>query len=192
MSEDLLSAMLDGECSPEEMDRLLRQMEGDPELAMRWSRLCASRDIARGVRLGQNQPCICDGVMNGLKQGSSASENVVDLAVHRASKPMAFPRPAMHLLRPAAGLFAAASMGAAAVLVLQPGDETVPVPVAEQPRFVLANQAQETAEEQAYREMLRDYMLDHSHSVADQGVGGTLRYARFAAHNAAYRPQPGE
>jgi len=38
--------------------------------------------------------------------------------------------------------------------------------------------------------VLRDFLMDHSNSVG--GVGGTLRYARFAAHTAEYRPQEGQ
>jgi len=41
-------------------------------------------------------------------------------------------------------------------------------------------------------QMLREYLMDHSNAIADEGVGGTLRYARFAAHTAEYRSQTDE
>ena len=44
----------------------------------------------------------------------------------------------------------------------------------------------------AHARMLREYLMDHSNAIADEGVGGTLRYARFAAHTAEYRSQADE
>ena len=48
-----------------------------------------------------------------------------------------------------------------------------------------------TEELQAHADELRQYLMDHSSAVAGEGLGGTLRYARFAAHTADYRPEPG-
>ena len=36
---------------------------------------------------------------------------------------------------------------------------------------------------------LSNYLIEHSNTAASRGMGGTLSYARFAAHNAVYRPQ---
>jgi hypothetical protein len=45
------------------------------------------------------------------------------------------------------------------------------------------------AQDDAHAAMLREYLMDHNNAIGDEGVGGTLRYARFAAYKAEYRPQ---
>lgn len=195
MPLDSLSALLDGECSGPELDRLLEELDRSPELAEQWSRLCLAREAREGTQVRVDQPCICAGVMGALDEAPAANK-VVDLAVHRASR-----RPVVaRVWKPLVGFAAAASMGAAAVYFIQPaasptrsgGPEFASGTLARwnvdgsEPRTVASSG------DEAYAQMLREYMMDHSNAIADEGVGGTLRYARFAAHTAEYRPQAEE
>ena len=46
--------------------------------------------------------------------------------------------------------------------------------------------------QQMQEDDLSNYLIEHSNTAASRGMGGTLSYARFAAHNAVYRPQAEE
>lgn len=203
MPQESLSALLDGECTGPELDRLLDELERSPALGEQWSRLCMAREARVGTRIGTEQPCICADVMSRLDAAPAAADaKVVDLAVHRASiASQRRPRVAS-LWKPAVGFAAAASVGAAAMMFLQPqtggglagpGNGLDPAGVAtlgsgdRNLRTVATNEV-----DRAHAQMLREYLIDHSNAVADEGVGGTLRYARFAAHTAEYRSQPDE
>lgn len=112
MSQESLSALVDGECSDAELDRLLAGLDDDTDLAQRWGRWHLRRDIAEGVSYKPGQTCICAGVMAALEEPKK-SGRVVDLAAFRR-KLVAMP------WKPAVGFAAAASMGAAAVLFMAP------------------------------------------------------------------------
>ena len=112
MSQESLSALVDGECSDAELDRLLAGLDDDTDLAQRWSRWHLRRDIAEGVSYKPGQACICAGVMAALEEPVK-SGRVVDIAAFRR-KLVALP------WKGTVGFAAAASMGAAAVLFLAP------------------------------------------------------------------------
>ncbi|MDB5967933.1 MAG: Anti sigma-E protein RseA, N-terminal domain [Hydrocarboniphaga sp.] len=112
MSQESLSALVDGECSDAELDRLLASLDQDTDLARRWSRWHLRRDIAEGIGYLAGQPCICADVMAALEEPKK-SGRVVDLVAFRR-RIVALP------WKPAVGFAAAASMGAAAVLFLAP------------------------------------------------------------------------
>jgi negative regulator of sigma E activity len=196
MPQDSLSALLDGECSSAELDQLLDEMERSPELAAQWSRLCMARDAQAGTRIAAGQADFCSRVMAQLDAAPAAVDaKVVDLAVRRAARA---PRLAA-FWKPAIGFAAAASVGAAAIMLIQPQAEPTAVPAS---AGLVANGTVAgwsaaapalrtvSAEDTAHAQMLREYLMDHSSAVADEGVGGTLRYARFAAHTAEYRSDP--
>ena len=194
-----LSALLDGECGAAETDRLLKELAGSPELRAQWSRLCLAREAASGTRVGREQPCICAGVMAGLDAAPAA--NVVPLQ----------PRRKNYNWQSWPSLAAAAGLAAVAVLVAMPSHRddlanpaaapvvtaaiTAPAPrlatvvAAAPPRRAHAVQvAARAPEEQQQQDELDTLLMEHSNSIADQGMGRTLRYARFAAHTAEYRP----
>lgn len=202
MPQESLSALLDGECSSSELDRLLDELEHSPELGQEWSRLCMVREARDGTRIGGEQPCICADVMSRLDAApADADAKVIDLAVHRASVAGAR-RPRMAgLWKPVVGFAAAASVGAAAVMFLQPQSGGVAQPGGSLSPASLATMGPSDRNlrtvatsdvDPAHAQMLREYLMDHSNAVADEGVGGTLRYARFAAHTAESRSQPDE
>lgn len=197
MPQDSLSALLDGECSGPELDRLLDELERSPELGQQWSRLCMAQEARSGTRIAQQQPCICDDVMSKLDAAPAvAGAKVVELAVHKAGRVAR--RPLAAYWKPAVGFAAAASMGAAAVMFVQPQTEPsagggyAPTGAVASWTGSDANLRTVRVEDEAHTQMLREYLMDHSNAIADEGVGGTLRYARFAAHTAEYRSQPDE
>jgi negative regulator of sigma E activity len=203
MSHETLSALLDGECSAGELDRLLEEIEHSPALKEQWSRLCLARDAREGTHFAKNQPCICAGVMAGLDERPAelANPNVVELRR---------PRPAFNW-KPLAGLAAAASVAVVALLVGvtstpqsgvglpetaqgAPVTEPVSYPVVPRQARNLQSVALHAEGEQHWQDAgddLDNYLIEHNSSLAGQGVGmgGTLRSARFAAHSATYHPE---
>lgn len=205
MSHETLFAVLDGEHSPGELDRLLDEIERSPQLARQWSRWCLVREAQEGVRITREQGCICAGVISALDGQEALSDKVVPIA------PSARPAAAARRWRPLISLAAAASVvgfGLVAVLNLQTPSPTGAVPVSltqlqpaspsaeagkvipvtgadtrvSQTRQVWANAAVEDLQQ------LDDYLIDHSNLRSVAGVGGSLGYARFAAYTADYRP----
>lgn len=192
MPQDSLSALLDGECTGPELDRLLDELERSPELGRQWSRLCMARESRAGTRIATEQPCICADVMAKLDAAPAASDaKVVDLAVRKVGRISR--RPLATYWKPAVGFAAAASMGAAAVMFIQPQGEARYVSAGSVATLAAPDRNLRTvsAQDEAHAQMLRQYLMDHSNAVADEGVGGTLRYARFAAHTAEPRAYPG-
>lgn len=180
MSQEHLSALLDGECSDHDLDRLLDEMERNPALKDDWSRMCRNRELAAGTRIKAELPCICTGVMSSLdtQPQASAHPKVVELASRRQNP----------VWKPLVGLAVAASV---AVIALLAGlnftsSGTAPGIEATQPQTY----SQQVASSQpVVDEDLDNYLIEHNNSLAEQGMGGTLRYARFAAHTAAYRTE---
>lgn len=190
MSKDSLSALLDGECSGPELDRLLDEIERSPALAREWSRMCLAREAHAGTQVRVDQPCICSAVMSALDAAPAADARVVDLAVHRAARGRRISR----AWKPLAGLAAAASVGAAAALFVRPSGPVGPEPwalasIGSPARWAPAQDTnlQPVLNDDAHAQMLREYLIDHSNAISDEGMGGTLRYARFAAHTAEYK-----
>lgn len=198
MAKDSLSALLDGECSPGELDRILEEMERSPEIKASWSRLCAARDAVEGVHIRKPAIDLCAGVMARLDERPvSLSGRVVPLVRARARSY------AHSYWKPLVGLAAAASIAAVALtlnlrqhgpaagsgLVGVPqvaGEVSLPA-VQRRPRYLQAvsvdADSAEMARRAAMQEELRDYLIEHSNTLADRGMGATLSYARFAAHS---------
>lgn len=192
MSKESLSALMDGECRGDDLERLLAHVERNPEFGQAWSRMCLQRDLREGTRVTDPKRCIVSGVMAGITQSAPAtSANVVSLATFRARlKRVAW--------KPVAGFAAAASMGAAAVLVLHPTPEAgltasptsmpggglIPAAIPAAGGRVGGGTLQSVSNnpDAEQMEMLREYLINHSDSVSGQGVGGALYYTRFAAH----------
>lgn len=198
MSHESLSALLDGECSPAEMDKLLDELEHSPELMQQWSRLWMAREAREGTQVKQDQPCICAQVMARLDDMPEAvNPKVVELGGRRK----------IFQWKPVAGLAAAASVAAAALLVSMPAqkqDAAEPagsfVPqIAAPVSFPAVRRSSRSLQAAALRpeeleqqDELNSLLIEHNSSMAGQGMGGTLRYARFAAHTAEYRLQQTE
>jgi negative regulator of sigma E activity len=184
MSQESLSALLDGECSDQELDALLDALDRSPELKASWSRLHVAREARAGLPIRQVD--ICAAVMAQLDHAPDAARpNVVELASRRKSLPW----------RPLAGLAAAASVAAVAVTLgfnfgtVQTAGNSGGITSAGLPASGLRDVALTSANDapQGHAEIdddLRNYMIEHSNTLAERGVGGALSYARFAARTA--------
>jgi len=117
MSEELLSALLDGECTPGEVKRLLDQLEHVPALQQRWTRMCLVREATENTRVREVSVDFCAGVMAALEREPIAdaparSPKVVALQPRRAAA-ATVPRSRW---QPMVGLAAAASIAAIATV----------------------------------------------------------------------------
>lgn len=191
MAKDTLSAVLDGECSSDELDRFLEELDRNPALMGEWSRHCLARDAAEGVRVQPASACICGDVMAQLgPMAAPARAKVIPLFRERVRS----------YWKPAIGLAAAASFGAIAVSLnvaeqvptaapsavsVPMSGTTVSMPVSgnRQGRLLTVSASPEDLERAAREADLRNYLIEHSSAVTDRGMGATLSYARFAAHS---------
>jgi negative regulator of sigma E activity len=199
MSSEMLSAALDGECNPAELDQLLTELERSSELRLQWSRMCLARDALAGARLKADQPCICAGVLTAV-EGQSPSEKVTALV----------PRRSRISWRPVIGLATAASVASVAFVLGYRSPAVPPMVTAKAPASLVATPAStqviagdisqvrpaavdarapaESSLEEWDSRQLNHYLIDYSSYRAGAGMADTLGYARFAAHTAEYNP----
>src|SRR3546814_6213678 len=80
MTHETLSALLDGECSDQELDALLDALDREPEMKATWGRMQLARDVRGGAPVRQ-QVDICAAVMAGLGEAPDGLRpKVVELA----------------------------------------------------------------------------------------------------------------
>jgi negative regulator of sigma E activity len=211
MSSEMLSAALDGECSAEELDQLLRQMEQSPELKEQWGRLCLARDIVAGAQLRLQEASLCPAVMHAIgderpsskvvpllpRRPASVWRPLVGLATAAGVAGIAFVlgyrSPVVEPVGPAAVAAAQASQRPAALVATSvPVQQAKAVTVAEAagPARHAPNAGAsgwDSLEEGDARQ-LNNYLIDYSSYRAGAGMADTLGYARFAAHTAEYNP----
>ena len=117
MSEELLSALLDGECTPGEVKRLLTQLEDSPALQQHWTRMCLVREASESTRVRKASVDCCAGDMAAIERDPVAdpvrSAKVVPLSSRR---PVAAAPARVSRWQPFAGLAAAASIAAIATV----------------------------------------------------------------------------
>ena len=114
MSEELLSALLDGECSPGEVRRLMDELERSPALKQRWSRMCVVREAMDGTRVPAVSTDFCAGVMAAIKQEKTAAPEPAKVVTMPARSRAAAANASRW--QPFAGLAAAASIAAVAAI----------------------------------------------------------------------------
>lgn len=174
MNDESMSALLDGECSPQERDQLLTQIDQDPALRQRYARMVKARQVRRAAlaRPAAVPDDFADQVMAALPARPDP--------VHAEPADEAFS------WQPAAGLVAAAALGAVAVLALQSVNPPAPATRAAIVAAPPANDAAVVARlDDANARQLRNYLMAYSQSRGEHGMGGTLGYARYAAHTVA-------
>lgn len=205
MSSEMLSAALDGECSPQELDQLLKQLETSPELKEQWSRLCLARDALTGAQVSFKHS-ICADVMKAI--GDEAPSTKVAAFV---------PRRAASFWRPVIGLATAAGVASVAFVLgyrnptVQPtgavtAQQAAPhaviasAPAPKNGAVIADNSAApriapnagasgwESVEQEEDARQLNTYLIDYSSYRSGAGMADTLGYARFAAHTAEYNP----
>jgi negative regulator of sigma E activity len=117
-SDELLSALLDGECTPGELKSLLDAAGKGSALERRWSRMCLVREAMEGTRVRQAAPDFCAGVMAAIAaEAAPAVPKVIEISSARRAAPRtAAAQPAATVRtrrwRPVAGLATAASIAA--------------------------------------------------------------------------------
>lgn len=220
MSEELLSALLDGECTPAETEAALAAIERSPALKARWSRMCLTRDALAGVAVAKPSFDFAAGVMAAIASEAQTEANPRVVPLRRPAV-VAQPAPALQPQRvatrrrwqPITGLAAAASIAAVALvggraLLNAPIDGGAGAPAASQltasvnPDIVRVSadgqisgaagqDSRWTQLDNETARQLNDYLLEHSNSRADAGMGGSLGYARLAVRTADYRPADG-
>ena len=172
-----LSALLDGECSPSELDRLLAEFDRDPNLRRQFARLCLAREARMGTRVRQPDLDFADRVMAALP----ADETPVVVPFGDRVRRMPW--------RLATSLAAAAVLGAVTVLAIRPAANPGIDPGAVQISGGAVQTAAAGPIETGFTELddekarqLRNYLMAYSQSRGQQGVGTTLGYARYAAY----------
>jgi negative regulator of sigma E activity len=208
MSEELLSALLDGECTPGEVKLLLQRLEDSPALGRRWSRMCLVRDAAENVQVRSASVDFCAGVMAAIEQDSEVPSQVAVAARTAKVIPMLLAGGRGVRARrwqPLAGLAMAASVAAVVTVGgyrwLNPPASASAVASLAQPERVNLAQAQsaqaqlapvsysaggtepvETRWSQLDADamgQLSEYMMEHNSMRAGQGVGSALSDPRL-------------
>ncbi len=204
MSEELLSALLDGECTPSELKQVLDALEKSPALKARWSRMCRTRDMASGTRVLASARSVTANVMAAVNAEEVPVGHPTVVLLRRAELPAssAIKRRARRW-QPLVGLAAAASIAAVVVvggrsLLSHPVDGAAQLatvnavqPAATQLAAGSSTEPVETRWTQLDADSARqldDYLMEHSNSRAEAGMGGSLSYARLAVRAADYHP----
>jgi len=183
--KETVSTLLDGECSDQELEQVLAEFERDPALREQFSRQVLAREAREGTRIRAANLDFSAKVLAALHDAPVDEPVVVPFRARLRRLPW----------QTATSLAAAAALGAIAVLVVRPVAPDVQGPVATQTAAVPAEsivpvatepvetQFAELADEDARQ--LRNYLMAYSQSRAQQGVGSTLGYARYAAYTDA-------
>jgi negative regulator of sigma E activity len=186
-----ISALLDGECSPAEVERMLDQMERDPALREQFSRQCLARDSRMGTRVRAARLDFSSKVLAALQDEQPGAVVMPFI-----------PRVRQVPWKAATGLAAAAAVGALAVLALKPEAPVGPsagLPVATTSPMATAAvatpvsaEAQPVAftgaaprtglEDEVTRQQLQNYLRAYSQAREHQHVRSMLGYARYAAY----------
>lgn len=193
MSKQLLSAAVDAAATEAEWDALIDAVGESAELKAEWSRIWAARDAREGVVLKASFD-FSAGVMAAIAAEKPLPSNVVSLP--RKAEPVAA-RPARNW-RTLMPLSAAAGVVAAVLVVggmrQLSSDETAPLTsssasqLATTPVNLASNESADVLPDAAKAAILNAYLMEHSNSLAERSMGGTLANARFAARTADYRP----
>ncbi|HUS23376.1 MAG TPA: sigma-E factor negative regulatory protein [Candidatus Binatia bacterium] len=189
MTDESLSALLDGECSAEELDRVLAEIERQPALKQRYSRLCLARESRAGTRVRKPDFDFADRVMASLEGRPSG-------------KVLAFPTRwtsrRAQAWRPATGFAAAAAVAAIAVFAVRPDTATLPAPAAAVSPTMASDSEDGQILPASYRpwaqldtdnaRQLNTYFMSYSSARAEHGaVPGLARYAANPAEEVAPR-----
>lgn len=198
MSKEVLSVAVDNAATAAEWDALLEAVGRDPEITAEWSRLWEWRDARDGVTVTSGMD-FCSGVMAAIAREKPLPSNVVSMPQRSAPQPAARTQKVARSWRTLVPLSAAAGV-VAAVLVVG-GYQSLSTEGAAPPQIASSNEilattpvsfaASErvgTQQDAAKSAILNAYLMEHSNSLAERSMGGTLANARFAARTADYRP----
>lgn len=197
--DEMLSAAMDGECTPEELDQLLQALADEPAAMQRWQRWSAAKAAISGARVGRVSTDWSNAVMKSI----SMEARPVVPAKPLISLPFRGIRVAQAPRRRRARWAAAsvtASLSAMAVgwmLMSSPSVEDAASPLVS-PSTVNSASTQvaqadddlryRSASSQADAWLLNDYLMTHHQMAGSQTMGSTLRRAQFdvVATNAVF------
>jgi negative regulator of sigma E activity len=193
MSKQVLCAAVDDAATEAEWDALIAALDDEPELKSDWSRIWQTRDAREGISLVTGED-FCQGVMAAIAKEAPLPSRVVSLP-RRAAKVL--PARGSRNWRTLVPLSAAAGIVAAVLFVggLR-STESNPAavlsassnaPLATMP-VSWAQHSRSNEQDDAKAAILNAYLMEHSNSLAERSMSGTLANARFAARTADYRP----
>jgi sigma-E factor negative regulatory protein RseA len=185
--KEQISAFVDNELSPREIERTLARIGTQPDLRQVWDRYHLIGDTIRGEGVRTSSGGIADSIRERLE-----SEPAI-LSPPAASGPLGR-RPGLGLwIRPVAGAALAASVAALAVVVLP--EFTTSTPEAE-PRQVAGAPASrggaylertgtrwKNLEQPGLESKLNRYLVDHSEYASARGMTGVLPYTSFVSYD---------
>jgi len=196
MSKQVLSAAIDAAATEAEWDALLTAIEDDPALKDAWSQHWEWRDARDGVAV-KARGDFSAGVMAAIAAEPMAempNPKVVPLRAKAVSPPVA----SAQRWRTLVPLSAAAGVVAAVLFVgglrgpsapEAPVIATAAVATATTPvNWTAGSNANPSQADAAKAAILNAYLMEHSNTLAERGMGSTLANARFAARTADYRP----
>jgi negative regulator of sigma E activity len=164
MKEEKLSDLVDGEFDLSELDEILAEFESDRALRRRYSRLRLARDSRRGVQIRDPNLDFADGVMAALDRDSARDAQRGWMT----------------------GFAFAATVTAAAVLVLRPTPPTAPAPdtVAQAPPAVSADAGRPWSALDAFttRELERHVLAYRRQHAA--GAAGRMQRVTYMTESA--------
>lgn len=197
---EILSTVLDGECSPAELDQLLDASRRSTDLFRRFGRYCAQREASVGTRFDFDAEALCANVMSQIRPT-------------RGARSIALRRQILALSKPLTGLALAASLGAMATIGLyryadapssagHSGSAAPRMSVVASAMPVVAGvnkianrvQTSPVADEVRWTKLapsttreLDDYVIyDSAYRPSVQGMGSALTYARVTAQESAF------
>lgn len=208
-TDEMFSALLDGELAVDEIDTLLQSLDARPDagvMTSHWSRIGSSMR-------GQCTPGVGHDILSGVRAALvDEPRHATAVSPTPVSARAASRRMRRRWFSAGAGVAAAASLAMAVVLVPElrnattpPGTaaaETVASGAVDAPEAVAAtdgpavrsadgtgNPVQVGAAERsaARDDRLNTYFIEYAGHRTVQGIGGPLGYARYAAHNADMR-----
>lgn len=179
--QELLSAFVDGELNEQELDELLALMKSDDSAKQDYMRYQFSSDLLHGYVTEHKQIDLTDRIQQALSD-DEPGVNVQPTEITQTAKVFALPD---WFWKQTAGLAAAASIGALAVVGLMSQPQTVmpttnmaqSEPMQQQTKVADSNRW--TVGESEVEDRLNDYLVDHNEYP---GASGLFSYARVVSY----------
>jgi len=185
-NREQVSALIDDELSPQDIDRTLRLLSEDDQHREAWARYHLIGDVIRGEHVFDPAGDIADRIRAQLE-----SEPAIIATPRRDKQDSGKSRQARaHWLKPAVGLAAVASVVALTLFSLPDvREQTSPgnLRVASAPPTVIyqtgTGMRWKNLSEPGVESKLNQYLVDHSEYASPGGISGVLPYATFVSYD---------
>lgn len=177
--QELLSAFVDGELNKQELDELLALMDKDSRAREDYMRYQISSDVMHGYKSFSNPVDLTQRISAAL---ADEAPHAVEATATKKANVFALPS---WFWKQTAGLAAAASIGALAVVGVmnQPQTSMTPqlaeVKTVEQQNTTVAATNRWTVGEREVEDRLNNYLVDHNEYA---GASGLFSYARVVSY----------